>query len=125
VQTIHQVDTANKLKDYNPPQPDEGGAREYDGADGRDCLLIHEPLHAFHVHAVKISVRAVARSSFSANGGWLPVNAGHKTWLVQLTRISHLLSTAAANPGMPTALRSVACLDVLSSTLRNPVRKAG
>ena len=60
-----------------------------------------------------------------------------------LTRISHQLSTAAADPGMSTALRSVGLLDVLSSTpaepsvarlvsmpvctasLRNPVRSAG
>ena len=60
-----------------------------------------------------------------------------------LTRISHQLSTAAADPGMSTALRSVGLLDVLSSTpaepsvarlvsmpvctasLRNLVRKAG
>ena len=60
-----------------------------------------------------------------------------------LTRISHRLSTAAADPGMSTALRSVGLLDVLSSTsagpsvarlvsmpvcaasLRNPVRNAG
>ena len=60
-----------------------------------------------------------------------------------LARISHQLSTAAADPGMSTALRSVGLLDVLSSTpaepsvarlvsmpvctasLRNLVRKAG
>jgi hypothetical protein len=60
-----------------------------------------------------------------------------------LPRISHGLSTAAANPGMSTALRSLGLLDVLSSTpaepsvarlvsmpvyaasLRNPVRNAG
>jgi hypothetical protein len=60
-----------------------------------------------------------------------------------LARISHQLSTAAADPGMSTALRSVRLLDVLSSTpaepsvarlvsmpvctasLRNLVRKAG
>jgi hypothetical protein len=61
----------------------------------------------------------------------------------QLTRVSHQLSTAEADPGMSTALRSVGLLDVLSSTpagpsvarfvsmpvyaslLRNLVRKAG
>ena len=61
----------------------------------------------------------------------------------QLARISHGISTAAADPGMPTALRSVGLLDVLSGTtvepsvarlvsmpvcaasLRNPVRNAG
>jgi len=60
-----------------------------------------------------------------------------------LTRISHQLSTAVPDPGMPTALRSVGFLDVLSSTpavpavarlvsvpvcvtsLQNLVRKAG
>ncbi len=60
-----------------------------------------------------------------------------------LARISHGLSTAAADPGMSTALRSVGLLDVLLSTsagpsvvrlvsmpvcaasLRNPVRNAG
>ena len=60
-----------------------------------------------------------------------------------LARISHGLSTAAAHPGMSTALRSVGLLDVLSSTSagpsvarlvstpvcaaspRNPVRNAG
>ena len=34
----------------------------------------------------------------------------------ELARISHQLSTAAADPGMSTALRSVGLLDVLSST---------
>ena len=33
----------------------------------------------------------------------------------ELTRISHQVSTAAADPGMSTALRSVGCLDVLST----------
>ena len=60
-----------------------------------------------------------------------------------LARISHRLSTAAAYPGMSTALRSFGLLDVLSSTpaepsvarlvsmpvcaasLRNPLRNAG
>jgi predicted alpha-1,2-mannosidase len=60
-----------------------------------------------------------------------------------LTRISHQLSTAAADPGMSTALRSVGLLDILSSmpagpsvarlvsmpvcaaSLRNLVRNAG
>ena len=60
-----------------------------------------------------------------------------------LARISHKVSTAAAQPGMSTALRSLGLLDVLSSTnagpsvarlvstpvcaasLRNPVRNAG
>jgi len=37
-----------------------------------------------------------------------------------LTRISHGLSTAAADPGMSTALRSVGLLDVLSSTSEGP-----
>jgi hypothetical protein len=60
-----------------------------------------------------------------------------------LARISHKVSTAAAQPDMSTALRSLGLLDVLSSTpagpsvarlvstpvcaasLRNPVRNAG
>ena len=37
-----------------------------------------------------------------------------------LARISHKLSTAAADPGMSTALRSVGLLDVLSSTPAEP-----
>ena len=37
-----------------------------------------------------------------------------------LTRISHGLSTAAADPGMSTALRSVGLIDVLSSTPAEP-----
>ena len=37
-----------------------------------------------------------------------------------LTRISHKLSTAAADPGMSTALRSLGLLDVLSSTSAGP-----
>ena len=63
--------------------------------------------------------------------------------IAMLARISHGVSTAAADPGMSTALRSVGLLDVLSSTpagpsvarlvstpvcaasLRNPVRNAG
>ncbi len=39
---------------------------------------------------------------------------------VCLTRISHQLSTAATDPGMSTALRSVGLLDVLSSTSAGP-----
>ncbi len=35
---------------------------------------------------------------------------------IPLDRISHQVSTAAADPGMSTALRSVGLLDVLSST---------
>jgi hypothetical protein len=45
-----------------------------------------------------------------------------------LTRISHQLSTAAADPGMSTALRSVGRLvsmPVCTASLRNLVRKAG
>ena len=60
-----------------------------------------------------------------------------------LARISHQLSTAATDPGMPTALRSFGLLDILSSmpagpsvarlvsmpvcaaSLRNLVRNAG
>ena len=38
----------------------------------------------------------------------------------KLTRISHRLSTAAADPGMSTALRSFGLLDVLSSTPAGP-----
>jgi len=38
----------------------------------------------------------------------------------RLARISHGLSTAAADPGMSTALRSVGLLDVLSSTSAGP-----
>ena len=63
-------------------------------------------------------------------------------WAV-LARISHRVPTAAAYPGMSTALRSLGLLDVLSSTtagpsvaslvsmpayaasLQNPVRNAG
>ncbi|MGA2264141.1 MAG: hypothetical protein ABSH28_22245, partial [Acidobacteriota bacterium] len=37
-----------------------------------------------------------------------------------LTRISHQVSTAAADTGMSTALRSVGLLDVLSSTPAEP-----
>jgi hypothetical protein len=37
-----------------------------------------------------------------------------------LARISHQLSTAAADPGMSTALRSVGLLDILSSMLAGP-----
>jgi hypothetical protein len=40
--------------------------------------------------------------------------------LGDLTRISHQLSTAAADTGMSTALRSVGLLDVLSSTPAGP-----
>jgi hypothetical protein len=38
----------------------------------------------------------------------------------RLTRISHKFSTAAADPGMFTALRSLGLLDVLSSTPAGP-----
>jgi hypothetical protein len=41
-----------------------------------------------------------------------------------LTRISHQLSTAAADPGMSTAMRSVGCLDVLSSMPAVPSGRA-
>jgi hypothetical protein len=41
-----------------------------------------------------------------------------------LTRISHRLSTAAADPGMSAALRPVGRLDVLSSTPAAPSRRA-
>ena len=37
-----------------------------------------------------------------------------------LTRISHQVSVAAADPGMSTALRSLGLLDVLSSTPAGP-----
>ena len=37
-----------------------------------------------------------------------------------LARISHKISTAAAHPGMSTALRSVGLLDALSSTSAGP-----
>ena len=37
-----------------------------------------------------------------------------------LTRISHRLSTAAVDPGMSTALRSLGLLDVLSSAPAGP-----
>jgi len=37
-----------------------------------------------------------------------------------LTRISHPISTAEADPGMSTALRSLGLLDVLSSTPAGP-----
>jgi hypothetical protein len=40
----------------------------------------------------------------------------HDTSIQTLTRIIHEASTAAADPGMSTALRSVGFLDVLSST---------
>jgi hypothetical protein len=40
-----------------------------------------------------------------------------------LTRIIHEASTAAADPGMSTALRSVGFLDVLSSTLAESSRR--
>ena len=41
-----------------------------------------------------------------------------------LARFSHGLSTAAADPGMSTALRSVGFLDVLSSTPAESSRRA-
>ena len=41
-------------------------------------------------------------------------------WGVMLTRISHKISTAAAQTCMSTALRSVGLLDVLSSTSAGP-----
>ena len=41
-----------------------------------------------------------------------------------LARISHQVSTAAADPGMSTALRSVGLLDVLSSTPAETSRRA-
>jgi len=41
-----------------------------------------------------------------------------------ITRISHRISTAAADPGMSTALRSVGFLDVLSSTPAESDRRA-
>ena len=43
---------------------------------------------------------------------------------VALARISHQVSTAAADPGMSTALRSVGFLDVLSSTPAESSRRA-
>ena len=53
----------------------------------------------------------------------------------ELVRISHRLSTAAADPGMSAALLSVALawkrqmrlvsMPVCAASLRNPVRKAG
>ena len=48
-------------------------------------------------------------------------------WVVRhgtLTRIIHEASTAAADPGMSTALRSVGFLDVLSSTPAESSRRA-
>jgi hypothetical protein len=41
-----------------------------------------------------------------------------------LARISHQLTTAEADPGMSTALRSVGFLDVLSSTPAESSRRA-
>jgi hypothetical protein len=41
--------------------------------------------------------------------------------VLALTRISHQLSTAAADPGMSTALRSVGLLDILSSMPAAPL----
>ena len=41
-------------------------------------------------------------------------------WLRPLARISHQVSTAAADPGMSAALRSVGLPDVLSSTPADP-----
>jgi hypothetical protein len=41
-----------------------------------------------------------------------------------LTRITHEASTAAADPGMSTALRSVGFLDVRSSTPAESFRRA-
>ena len=41
-----------------------------------------------------------------------------------LIRVPHQVSTAAADPGMSTALRSVGLLDVLSSTPAEPSRRA-
>jgi len=44
--------------------------------------------------------------------------------MIILARISHQVSTAAADPGMSTALRSVGFLDVLSSTPAESSRRA-
>ena len=56
--------------------------------------------------------------------GVLDARRWRRRWLNSccegLTRISHRLSTAAADPGMSTALRSVGLLDVLSSTSAGP-----
>jgi hypothetical protein len=43
-----------------------------------------------------------------------------KSKIIFLARISHQLSTAAADPGMFTALRSVGLLDILSSMPAGP-----
>jgi hypothetical protein len=45
-------------------------------------------------------------------------------WFEDLTRIIHEASTAAADPGMSTSLRSVGFLDVLSSTPAESSRHA-
>jgi hypothetical protein len=50
-------------------------------------------------------------------------SGGAITWLL-LTRIIHEAFTAAADPGMPAALRSVGFLDVLSSTPAESFRRA-
>jgi len=49
------------------------------------------------------------------NGG-CPQSVVRRAGVGQLTRISHQLSAAAADPGMAAASRSVGFLDVLSST---------
>ena len=46
--------------------------------------------------------------------------SGCEALVAALTRISHKVSTAAAQPGMSTALRSLGLLDVLSSTPAGP-----
>ncbi len=50
------------------------------------------------------------------------ISASHQSGRLghRLTRISHQLSTAATDPGMSTALRSVGLLDVLSNTSAGP-----
>ena len=54
-----------------------------------------------------------------SNSSWIAADEESKNEELErqvLTRISHQFSTAAADPGMSTALRSVGFLDVLSST---------
>jgi hypothetical protein len=66
-----------------------------------DMFLLHIP--DIFMAPSKISS---AESSYLSDGG--------------LTRISHQLSTAAADPGMSTALRSVGLLDILLSMPAGP-----
>ena len=60
-------------------------------------------------------------SCVKKNGDIPDISAeGAEIWEPPLARIIHEASTAAADPGMSAALRSVGLLDVLSSTPAGP-----